>query len=739
MLQVPVISQTDLAGNTNVVAGAQATVYEEDGVTLFGQPIYAAPSGGATLTNPLIADSLGLLQAYCEIAQPCVLQIGSSTLKTSFTPDPRYVVTTYGDERPWVDPRDFGAQANGSFDDGPALRAAMAVVNAAGGGRIHLNKGSWTIKSTTGFACGAQISTDNVTIEGEGPETVMSNTVLLTYGFFMAINYSNIVIRNLRLNVTVAGSQAIYLDANPSASNWLLENIRVQADATTANGITLTNGGPGALNDVRLRNVDVRKAAGDTSGSVGIALAGSTTIGLAYYGHDLSGIYVEGYPYGIQTGTGIGFECRLTNFYFKSCPVYGAYLYHWGGAVIADGHAVSCLYGMYQDEASSNQYSVFSNVKFRNNSRVGLWGTQWTGTVINNCTFSGNGWSGLWMQSGSNVSVTGCTVIGNGGGSGSVDVGAQHGVLIDRLAEIGFSSATIFDTIENMTFSGCTIAENSGHGIYARGVRRGLTIAGCSITRNGQASATAATSTFGSIAFHNDTGGTNGLYLIVKGCTLGNVSDGTSALVTGKQQYGVVQAGGTWTGATIEACDIYDVETPISISSGSTNALGNLLVSGNTLALPAGYRWEGNVIRGGTLSTTPLWDNTRPRKIVAGARSNEVTVGLTQSEVLTVPTGAGNGKQALGPTYNNNIPTGLLIVEHLGSGQVAGFCLLGTSVTLLFGDTALWSVASANLKTAVLLDTSPTPDIYRIENRLASAASESYLCTHIGNGTGGSF
>lgn len=58
-----------------IAAGATVTVYEADGVTLLGQTMYLAATGGTTRSNPLQANSLGSLEFWTDWPQTVVLSV----------------------------------------------------------------------------------------------------------------------------------------------------------------------------------------------------------------------------------------------------------------------------------------------------------------------------------------------------------------------------------------------------------------------------------------------------------------------------------------------------------------------------------------------------------------------------------------------------------------------------------------------------------------------------------------
>src|SRR5581483_9599046 len=77
----------------NALAGAQVALYEEDGTTPLGQPIYGVPSGGTPLTQPLSADALGRVAVYADATQRVTVRVnGGPPDPAAFEPPPNSLV-----------------------------------------------------------------------------------------------------------------------------------------------------------------------------------------------------------------------------------------------------------------------------------------------------------------------------------------------------------------------------------------------------------------------------------------------------------------------------------------------------------------------------------------------------------------------------------------------------------------------------------------------------------------------
>lgn len=67
---------------------APVYVYEADGVTPLAQTMYSAASGGTVLTNPLVSDDQGHVEAYADDPQAIVVKVGAVERTAAFTPIP---------------------------------------------------------------------------------------------------------------------------------------------------------------------------------------------------------------------------------------------------------------------------------------------------------------------------------------------------------------------------------------------------------------------------------------------------------------------------------------------------------------------------------------------------------------------------------------------------------------------------------------------------------------------------
>lgn len=98
------------------------------------------------------------------------------------------------------DVRKFGARVNGTSDDGPALRLAMAAAKAVGRGTILIPHGVMLIASA-GYAgvntCGVLVDCDNIRILGAGPD---KTTILMGSG----CSFEPILVQKMTIGVDLA-------------------------------------------------------------------------------------------------------------------------------------------------------------------------------------------------------------------------------------------------------------------------------------------------------------------------------------------------------------------------------------------------------------------------------------------------------------------------------------------------------------------------------------------------------
>src|SRR4051812_1079244 len=79
----------------------------------------------------------------------------------------------------------YGAIHDGSTNDQPAIRRAIAAAKAAGGGEVHLGAGTYAVSSTI------LIDTSNITFSGEGASTIIMATADIAVGIITVIPSTN--------------------------------------------------------------------------------------------------------------------------------------------------------------------------------------------------------------------------------------------------------------------------------------------------------------------------------------------------------------------------------------------------------------------------------------------------------------------------------------------------------------------------------------------------------------------
>lgn len=147
-----------------------------------------------------------------------------------------------------VDVKMFGATGDGSTDDTTAIQSA---ITASAGGTVHFPKGIY-------IAAGLDISSDNVTLRGEGIASVIklkngSNTNLLTNASGASAQRFFVTIQNLKLDGNKANNSSGHCLRLFSAHSWLLDRLHISNAAGSAVKVEGQSGALLALNN-QIRN-----------------------------------------------------------------------------------------------------------------------------------------------------------------------------------------------------------------------------------------------------------------------------------------------------------------------------------------------------------------------------------------------------------------------------------------------------------------------------------------------------
>jgi hypothetical protein len=140
-----------------------------------------------------------------------------------------------------INVKDFGALGNGVADDTAAIQAAIDAVDAAGGGEVHIPRGSYVITSRINLK-------KRVSIIGAG----MSND-----GVTPLSNTSGTLIRQ-----TTNAADAFYLEANGFDTGYIrIENLSIEGKGvgvSTGNGINLKRVTSNPILHIYITSVTVR-------------------------------------------------------------------------------------------------------------------------------------------------------------------------------------------------------------------------------------------------------------------------------------------------------------------------------------------------------------------------------------------------------------------------------------------------------------------------------------------------
>lgn len=124
-----------------VLGGASGYVYESDGTTPFAQVMYAGPTGGATLANPLTANVLGEFLAYTDPARDATLSINGGAVKpVEFEQNATALglldISVQRLKGAYWYPKEYGAVADGESHPLSETYGTLAEAQAAFGGAL---------------------------------------------------------------------------------------------------------------------------------------------------------------------------------------------------------------------------------------------------------------------------------------------------------------------------------------------------------------------------------------------------------------------------------------------------------------------------------------------------------------------------------------------------------------------------------------------------------------------------
>lgn len=164
------------SGNGRPVGGVTVDVFNPGTTTPISETIYAAYTGGVTLTNPFTSNSQGEVEFYLDLPKAVDLRYTKSGLVAEthtvvvhgvppFEADLTELETRLGELA--VNVKAYGAVGDGVTDDTAAIQAANDAAFLAGGGRVVVPDGTYHCTGTITLKAG-------VSLAGAGRTSVLS-------------------------------------------------------------------------------------------------------------------------------------------------------------------------------------------------------------------------------------------------------------------------------------------------------------------------------------------------------------------------------------------------------------------------------------------------------------------------------------------------------------------------------------------------------------------------------------
>lgn len=252
------------AGVVRIVAGAIVTIYDtmpdgtaavtKEGVVSIGAVksiLYTDRNGLITKSNPLIADSQGLVDFYTTSLEIHVLV---STPSGTVYGIPWFPVTTFVQDSNAINVRSFGAKGDGVTDDAAAIMAAHNALPSTGG-KLIFDPGQYLHKSQLAFTKSLELSGSGGHDEVEGTIPACS---IVKHG---SVAVTGVVLTGLGAiveNITfrgLAGNTGDGVQLNAARISMVNVSVREMGQ----DGIRLGNFDNTNANACRLVNVSSRK------------------------------------------------------------------------------------------------------------------------------------------------------------------------------------------------------------------------------------------------------------------------------------------------------------------------------------------------------------------------------------------------------------------------------------------------------------------------------------------------
>jgi len=366
--------------------------------------------------------------------------------------------------------KDFCAVGDGVTDDRPAIQAAIAAADAAGGGIVFFpaTTASYLITATV------QIPS-NVFLQGTGPgSTIRFVNATANQSIIQILNASNSGVRDLRIvnsNAQVlTWNHGVHITSH--SDGIVVERVQIHNCFRSMNVDSSTN--------IRIVHCDVTK---DHSNAVNpgsaIHLTGTTRSLVLGCRIETAGMHGIGMHEGAH-------YCRVSG-----CHVDGAaYAAYYVGAqdyavsthnVIVGNSASGCRYGVWAENGCD--YTVIEGNNIESSGEDGITIAKGAGPAPRYCTVTGNtiGSSGrhaIWLLDADRCVVSANSIQGAGESGVRIGGGVSNTVSGNQVSGADQAAIFIYSQASHTVICGNAIWDNDGCGIYVQASQH------CSIVGN---------------------------------------------------------------------------------------------------------------------------------------------------------------------------------------------------------------------------------------------------------------